>query len=93
MATTNVTEAMPSRTSATIISLSVQNGPLLSSPVRTHGATGNHKTNSFRPYVTVFTIPMNGHEQPYGMPASTMVNLHSSTSTFTDPMATINLPL
>lgn len=87
---------MPSTASTTIIPSSAQIEPVLSSLVRTHGQPVTPRpvgASSFRPYMTGFTIPMNGHEQPYGMPTSTMTNLHNSTSTFIDPMTTIILPL
>lgn len=92
----NVTEAMPSTVSTTTIPSSAQSGPVLSSPMRTQGKPVTPRPvgpNSFRSYVTRFTMPMSGREQPYGMPTSTMENLHNSTSTFTYPMATIISPL
>lgn len=95
-ATVNVIEAMPSTVSMTVIPSSVQSGPVLSSPVRTHGQPLTPRlvgTNSFRLYVIGFTIPMNDCEKPYGMSTSTMANLHNSTSTITDPMVIIILPL
>ena len=96
MAITNMTEAMPSTVSTTTIPSSVQSGPIISSPVRTQGKPVTPRpvgTSSFKPYVAGLTMPMNDREQPYGMPTSTMANLHNSTSTFTDPMANIISPL
>lgn len=47
----------------------------------------------FRPYVSGFSMPVNGREQPFGMPTSMMVNSHNSTSIYAEPLANASSPL
>lgn len=49
---------------------------------------------SQRPYgPSGFTVPLNGHEQPYVMPTSFMAGLYNSTSTFSEPIMNVTWPL
>lgn len=40
-----------------------------------------------------FSIPVNGREQPFGMPTAMMMNLYNSTSAYADPLANVSSPL
>jgi hypothetical protein len=49
--------------------------------------------NTSRPFVTNFTMPLPGREQPFGMPTSVMANLHNSPVVYSDSMANMSSPL
>lgn len=95
MAVTSVSEAIPSTESTMTISWSTHTGLILST-MRMYGqpvTPPSVGTGAFRPYVYGFTMPLNGHEQPYGILTSMMGNLHNATSTFADPLMNMFSPL
>ena len=89
-----VSEAVPSSAgSIPAVSMS-QNAPSSSfraqqMPVGTPPPVGN----TSRPFVTNFTMPLPGREQPFGMPTSVMANLHNSPVVYSDSMANMSSPL
>lgn len=95
MVVTFVYEATPSTSSMKDIPSSIHNRLILS-PMSMQGqpvTPPSVGTGSFRPYVTGFTMPLNGREQLYGMPTSMIENLHNATSTFVDPLVNMFYPL
>lgn len=52
-----------------------------------------YETTRPRPYVIGFSMPLNGHEQSFGMSTSMMASLHNSTSTYADPLVNASSPL
>lgn len=79
-------KANPSTVSTTTSSSNTHIGPILS-PVTMHGqqmVPPPVRSSAYRPYATGFMMPLNGREQPYGMPTSMMANLHNTTTVFAD---------
>lgn len=91
----SASEAIPSTMSTTTTLSNAYIGPILS-PVRMQGQqmililVGS---SAFRLYATGFTMPLNGREQPYGMPSSMTKNLHNTTTTFVGPMVNTFSPV
>lgn len=93
--TVSVFETIPSTASTMAISSSAHSGTILSL-VRTKGQQMTpHPVGSsaFRPYVAGFMRPLNGREQPYGMPTSMLTNFHNAKSTLANPLVNMFSPL
>lgn len=91
----SASEAISSMVSTTTTMSNTHIGPILSS-VRMQGQQMTPPpvgSSAFRSYATGFTIPLNGREQPYGMPTSMMENLHNTTTSFDDPLVITFSPL
>lgn len=91
----SVFEPIPPTTSTTPMESIAQSGSILSY-VGTHGPLVTSSlvgTNLFGPYMHGLSMPLNGSEQPYGMPTSMMASFHNTTSMFTEPVVNATSPL
>jgi hypothetical protein len=98
-------ELVPSTANSTPVRSRAHSGPILSyagpqvPPSNTLGIQGPPRippprgNQIFRPYVSGFSVPSNGREQPFGMPTAMMANLHNSTLTYANPIENISSSL
>lgn len=98
-------ELVPATANPTPVRSRAHNGPILSyvgpqappvNPLGTHGPPGTPPPRGnqvFRPYVRGFSMPVNGHEEPYGMSTAIMKILHNLMSTYADPLTNVSSPL